>query len=113
MSSFLYEPIFIQKKGVCPICLKANLCVKSLEANYYILDQNANPYHTFATEGVFLTMCPKCGFKSNDFYPTKDGFKFTPKWDLPEYKNQVRLDSISTIEEKTFTGNPFIKEDDE
>lgn len=107
-----FFPIIHLIPGKCPICQRANLCIKAISVDYFVLDNNANPITEDSPETVYLTFCPdpKCGFSSKNFIPTEKGFKFVPEWDDPElYKKKVPLDIINrNIQERTFTGNPFV-----
>lgn len=105
-----YCPIKKIEPGKCPKCLRMNLCVKSLTFDYFILDDNANPKGHWGTEPKYFTYCPdrNCGFTSDKFMLTPQGFKFVPDYDRYLYEDGAPFSLTGdNIKEKTFTGNPF------
>ena len=110
-NNYLIEPFIILKPGICPKCKKGRIAIRSIEMNYYILDQNANPYLIDTIEGCYLAHCTECDYESTDWIPTEKGFKFVPRWHRWEYENKIPLDLVNdNIKEVTFQGNPFIEE---
>lgn len=110
-NNYLIEPLIILKPGICPKCRRGHIGIRSIDMNYYILDQNGNPYLVQSMEGCYLAHCTECDYESTDWMPTPDGFKYVAPWNKWMYKDKIPLDLVNEdIKEVTFTGNPFVEE---
>lgn len=110
-NNYLIEPLTFVKPGICPKCRRGKIAIRSIEMNYYVLDQNANPYLLDNVEGCYLAHCTECDYESTEWMPTSKGFKYVPPWDRYLYENKEPLDFVNdNIKEATFDGNPFIEE---
>ena len=117
MENVYRNPIIIIPKGKCPECLKANLTITQVNANYFVLDDDGIPHYIESSLPTYVARCPLCTYRSINYLPDHKGeFKYVPLWDRKEFlssiesKTELELDiPADPTEERTYDGNPFVE----
>lgn len=102
-------PIQIVDKCICPVCHTPNLAYRQTEHIFARLDKDGMP-SDFVCESDMIFHCLNCGFTTDDYICTDEGYCYNP-YDNGDYIKKRHSHNLVNPNPILITeNNPFMRE---